>query len=71
MVTFEVATFGQVQGNQIGLEVIDGSAVVRSFALGCRREELSDLLLDGAERACQSGTVKDGKRFAHKKVLSS
>ena len=46
MVAFEIAALGEVQRDEIGLEVVDGPAVVRAVALSeCGREELRDLLL--------------------------
>ncbi len=51
MVALEVAAFGQVEGDEIGLEVVDRAAVKRAFSDRLGGKELRDLLLDGAERS--------------------
>ena len=47
MVALEIAALGEVQRDEIGLEVVDGPAVVRPLALRTGREELRELLLEG------------------------
>jgi hypothetical protein len=51
MVALEIAAFGEIQRNKIGLEVVDGSAVIGGLAGPGGREKLRDLLLKYPERA--------------------
>ncbi len=66
MVALEIAALREVQGDEIGLEVINRSAVVRRVSRGGRSKELRDLLLEGAERARQRRSIEDRKRFTHR-----
>ena len=45
MIALEIASLGEVQGNKIGLEVIDGPAIIRRCGRRGRGDELRDLLL--------------------------
>ena len=52
VIAFQVAALGEVQRDEIGLEVVDGPAVVRTLALlGRWREELRELLRKGPQRS--------------------
>jgi len=65
MVAFEVTTLGEVQGNEIGLEIINGSAVEWSIALRHGREKFGDWLLNRASRSCGRSAVENRERLAH------
>ncbi len=65
MVALEIAAFCEVQGDEIGFEVVDGSAVVGRRSRGCRSKELRHLLLDGAERSRQCREIENRQRPSH------
>ena len=65
VVALEIAALREVQRDEIGLEVVDCSAIVRRSSHGWRGKELRDLLLDIAECArCRRG-IENWKRFTH------
>ena len=66
MVAFKVAAFREVQGDEIGLEVINRSAVVRRRSRGWWSKELRYLLLDASERTRERQGIENWKRFTHK-----
>ncbi len=65
MVALEVAALREVQSDEIGLEVIDRSAIVRRRSRGWWSKELRYLLLDASERARKRRGIEDWKRFTH------
>jgi hypothetical protein len=65
MVTLEIAALREVQGDEIGFEVIDRSAIVRRRNRGWWTKELRDLLLDTSERARKRWGIENWKRFTH------
>jgi hypothetical protein len=65
MVALEIAALREVQGDEIGFEVIDRSAVVRRRSRGWRSKELRYLLLNAPERARKRRGIENWKRFTH------
>jgi hypothetical protein len=65
MVALEIAALREVQGDEIGFEVIDRSAIVRRRNRGWWTKELRDLLLDTSERARKRWGIENWKRFTH------
>ena len=65
MVTLEIAALREVQGDEIGFEVIDRSAIVRRRRCGWWTKELRYLLLDTSKSARKRWGIENWKRFTH------